>query len=301
MTFQASVVRVFIASPSDTAKARRLLREAMDEWNSLHAEDTAVILLPVLWERDATPQMGDRPQGIINRDLVDAADVLLGIFWTRLGSPTSEAASGTVEEIERFIEAGKPVLIYFSDEPVRPDSVESEQYERLKDFRASLHDRGLYDTFSSPAELERKAGRALTKTVRTRFRSVMLTPEALDGAGLASPSGPRASLLAHTTREREIRGYSKSGRPQYTTRERLLIENQGTAAAEDFTFRFETDADSDAPPPSTWGNEDVVSKLPPGGSLEYPIALSMATAPQFDIVFSWTEDGTAYTDRQTLR
>jgi hypothetical protein len=69
------------------------------------------MLLPVMWERDATPDLGDRPQGIINRQLVDVCDVLIGTFWAKLGTPTSEAESGTAEEIERFIKAGKPVLI----------------------------------------------------------------------------------------------------------------------------------------------------------------------------------------------
>jgi hypothetical protein len=89
MTFPATVVRVLIASPGDTGQARLLLRDVLQEWNSLHAEDSSVMLLPVMWERDATPEMGDRPQGIINRQLVDASDILVGIFWTRLGTPTS--------------------------------------------------------------------------------------------------------------------------------------------------------------------------------------------------------------------
>jgi hypothetical protein len=115
--FDARVVRVLIASPGDTVNERQVLRGALEDWNGINA-DQGVMVLPLMWERDATPEMGDRPQGVINRQLVDLADLLIGVFWTRLGTPTSEAESGTVEEIERCIEAGNPVLLYFSSKPV---------------------------------------------------------------------------------------------------------------------------------------------------------------------------------------
>jgi len=94
MPLNALVVRVFIASPSDTVNARRALRQTLEDWNSDHAEHDKIMLLPILWERDATPEVGDPPQAIINRQLVDVADMLIGVFRTRLGTPTGEAESG---------------------------------------------------------------------------------------------------------------------------------------------------------------------------------------------------------------
>jgi len=293
MTFPATVVRVLIASPGDTGQARLLLRDVLQEWNSLHAEDSSVMLLPVMWERDATPEMGDRPQGIINRQLVDASDILVGIFWTRLGTPTSEAESGTAEEIERFISAGKPVLIYFSQEPVVPNSIDGEEYERLNKFRENLRARGLFDGYSSQEELWRKASAALTRTIRQRFR-VEVSERPFEA------SRPAAHLLARIEREREMRGFSTSGRPQYTTRHTLVIENNGTAPAEDLSFAFESDVGDDEPP-TTFGNEAPVKRLAQGGSLTYPLAVSMGTADQFDVVMQWREGDTSRNERQTLR
>jgi hypothetical protein len=62
--------------------------------------------------------MGERPQAIINRQLVDDADLLFAVFSTRLGSPTGVAESGTAEEIERLRGMQKPVLVYFSQAPL---------------------------------------------------------------------------------------------------------------------------------------------------------------------------------------
>jgi hypothetical protein len=293
MTFPATVVRVLIASPGDTGQARVLLRDVLQEWNSLHAEDAHVMLLPVMWERDATPEMGDRPQGIINRQLVDASDVLVGIFWTRLGTPTSEAESGTAEEIERFIRAGKPVLIYFSQEPVVLNSIDAEEYKRLDTFRESLKDRGLFDGYSSQDELWRKATAALTRTIRQRFK--IEVPERPFEA-----SRPAARLLARIEREREMRGLSRAGLPQYTTRHTLVIENNGTAPAEDLTFTLETEV-GDNEPPTAFGNEEPVKRLAQGGSLTYPLAVSMGTASQFDVVMHWRQGDESRNESQTLR
>jgi hypothetical protein len=33
--------------------------------------------------------MGDEPQKIINKRILKDADLLVGIFWTRLGTPTT--------------------------------------------------------------------------------------------------------------------------------------------------------------------------------------------------------------------
>ena len=55
MTYQATVVRVLIASPGDTVNERRVLREAIEDWNSLHGE-LGVYLQPMMWEREATPE-----------------------------------------------------------------------------------------------------------------------------------------------------------------------------------------------------------------------------------------------------
>jgi hypothetical protein len=268
-----------------------LLRDVLQEWNSLHAEDAHVMLLPVMWERDATPEMGDRPQGIINRQLVDASDILVGIFWTRLGTPTSEAESGTAEEIERFIRAGKPVLICFSQEPVVPNSIDAEEYERLNTFRESLKERGLFDGYSSQEELWRKATAALTRTIRQRFR--VEVPERPFEA-----SRPAARLLARIEREREMRGLSRAGRPQYITRHTLVIENNGTAPAEDLRFTFEAGDDE---PPTAFGDEEPAKRLAQGGSLTYPLAVSMGTANQFDVVMQWREGDESRNERQTLR
>jgi len=100
--------------------------------------------------------MGDRPQAIINKQVLKDCDILIAIFWTRLGSPTGVAASGTVEEIEEHIAAGKPAMIYFSSAPVVADSIDPDQYAALKAFKAECQRRGLIEFYDSLADFREK-------------------------------------------------------------------------------------------------------------------------------------------------
>ena len=94
MPFRSETYRVLIASPSDLEEERRAATEAINEWNAQHAAAAAVILLPIKWETHALPEAGVRPQDAINRQLVKMSDLLIGMFWTRLGTNTGIAEFG---------------------------------------------------------------------------------------------------------------------------------------------------------------------------------------------------------------
>jgi hypothetical protein len=123
-------------------------------------------LLPVRWETDAVPELGNRPQEILNQQFVDSCDCLVGIFWTRIGSPTGVAPSGTVEEIERLRGKGKKVLLYFSRRQAKIDDIEPGQLTQLREYRASLQKSGYYETFSDLVDFRDKLSRQIDVTVR---------------------------------------------------------------------------------------------------------------------------------------
>ena len=56
----------------------------------------------------------DNPQEVINEQVVSKSDILLGVFWSKLGTPTNTHSSGTIEEIIYFISQGKEVIIILS-------------------------------------------------------------------------------------------------------------------------------------------------------------------------------------------
>lgn len=150
-----------IASPGDVRGERNLVREVLQEWNAVNAEHRGTVLLPLGWEMNVAPEMGDQPQSIINKQILGDADVMVGIFWTRLGTPTQNYGSGSVEELEQHMAAGKPTMIYFSGAPVMPDSIDMAQYSALKAFRASCQSRGVYEVYSDLTDFRQKFSRQL--------------------------------------------------------------------------------------------------------------------------------------------
>ena len=153
MAYSATVLHVLIASPSDVEEERRIIERSLHDWNALNAEELGIVLLPVMWESHSAPSMGDRPQGVINRQVVRACDMLIGSFWTRLGSPTGLEDSGTVEEIKWFLKNSKPVMLYYSKAPIPQERLDLKQIESLNTFKASIKDKGLQDAYSDGADL----------------------------------------------------------------------------------------------------------------------------------------------------
>ncbi len=136
------IYRILIASPSDCSEEREAIPDIIRKWNISNSLSKAAILEPVKWETHAYPEMGDRAQAIVNKQIVDNCDILVGTFWTRIGSPTGKSVSGTVEEIEEFIAAGKLVLLYFSSVPIIPESIDRDQYGALVGYREQLEKEG---------------------------------------------------------------------------------------------------------------------------------------------------------------
>jgi hypothetical protein len=165
MPYQAIVYNVFLASPGDVAAEREIARKLILDWNNIHAFTRKIILLPIGWEHNTTPSTGDRPQEIINKQILEDADLLVGIFWTRVGTPTGKAVSGSVEEIEEHIASGKPAMLYFSSKPIDPNKIEQDQLEGVKKLKREYQSKALTETFDSVEDFAAKFQRHLALKV----------------------------------------------------------------------------------------------------------------------------------------
>lgn len=148
MSYISVAYKVMIASPSDVGVERSIIREVISRWNNAHSESRKIVLMPIGWETHSAPEMGGRPQDILNKQIANSCDLLIGVFWTRIGTATSEYESGSVEEIENHMKAGRPTMLYFSGAPVEYGSVDRIQYDKLAEFKKSCRDRGVYNEYS---------------------------------------------------------------------------------------------------------------------------------------------------------
>lgn len=166
MAYDARVLQILIASPGDVNEEREIMAEVINEWNYLNSRDRSIVLLPLRWETHTFPELGAGPQVSINKQIVDYCDMAVGVFWTRLGTPTSAAESGTAEELARVADAGKPVMLYFSRAKVDLQSVDLTEYARLTAFKDDLYPKALIENYSSPNEFRDTFRRQLAMRIR---------------------------------------------------------------------------------------------------------------------------------------
>lgn len=166
MAYEAKILEVIIASPSDVREERQIVREEIAEWNAIYARERKVALMPLGWETHTSPELSGRPQQLINDRVLTHADILVGIFWTQIGSPTGKAISGSIEEIEEHLKYDKPVMLYFSGIPVALEGVNQDQYKLLMQFKAWAKERGLIEVFDSRDDFRNKFKRQLPTTLR---------------------------------------------------------------------------------------------------------------------------------------
>lgn len=282
--FDAHVLKILIASPSDARGFRDSVEQSLHAWNTDRAEASSVILLPRRWESGAVPELtGEDGQSVINHQLVDDADVIVGVFNQTLGSETPRAASGTAEELERARDAGKPVHVYFSAMPIDRDH-DREQLAALDEFKKSLQKIGLYGAFDTTGDLEKKVRAAIEHDISS--------------LGLGGPAVRRrggAELAGHYRRDREP---DRNGR-MHTRRERIEVVNSGTSAAEDVQMRL-TSVDGDLAAPSMHDAGAPFTVPANGGTFTVPILAYAGTANHVRVDFSWTEDGEERTSAHSL-
>jgi hypothetical protein len=185
MARTAIVLNVLIASPSDVGEERNVVTDVIHAWNAAHYQTTGTMLHAVRWETHSYPASGDRPQAILNKQIVESGDILIGIFGYKLGTPTGTAQSGTIEEIEEFRKAGKYVALYFSKADV-PRSADRDQLKALEDYQRERQNDTLYGTFGTAEELRLLVTQHLPKIV------------ADVSAGLESPASATALPQAHS-------------------------------------------------------------------------------------------------------
>jgi hypothetical protein len=162
MPFDAVIYKILVASPGDVEDERRAIPEVIAEWNHINADARKVVLLPIKWETHSAPMIGGRPQAIINEQVVHGCDMLIGVFWTRIGSPTGVSESGTVEEVEWFINNDKPVMLYFSSKPVDAKKLDLDQYKSLRSFEDKMQKMGLTGSYENITDFRERLFRQIS-------------------------------------------------------------------------------------------------------------------------------------------
>lgn len=185
------ILRIVVASPSDVRAEREIVTEVVEELNRNLAAVVDLRLEVSRWETDAFPGFhAEGPQGWIDPRLrIQDCDLLIGIFWKRIGTKTPGGKSGTEHEFQTAYEewkaTGRPqIMVYFCQRPYMPLSkAETDQQGRVLEFKDAFPEQGLWWSYKGKLEFE--------KTLRSHLSQFILHRATLESseakAGSISP------------------------------------------------------------------------------------------------------------------
>ena len=153
-------LRVFLSSPGDLSEERTIFKAVIDESNRI-LSDSDIRFELVMWETDTYPSIGKDAQSIINEQIGDNYDIFIGLMWTRFGTPTPRAGSGTEEEFNLALEklernpANSRILFYFKDSsPESLSKIDLKQLEKVNEFKKQLRTKGLVWDYKNLGEFK---------------------------------------------------------------------------------------------------------------------------------------------------
>jgi len=155
---QPSEKRLILVAPDDVENEVDAIRATIDQANQLRRNQRLKLWY---WRTDSTPGLHlDGAQGLTDEQMrIPDADLVIAVFWSRLGTPVLEDASGTAHELrlawDSWRRTRKPVVwIYFCLRDVPQAALrDPSQFPALSDFRGSLPAEQSYSEFGTLEQL----------------------------------------------------------------------------------------------------------------------------------------------------
>ena len=294
MAYPTLALHLLISAPGDVpTEDLQVIRKTISQWNLNFGRVVGLTVLPVSWTEHAVAEFGERPQAILNDQIVDEADLAIALFYDRLGTPTGEAESGTAEEVKVLVEAGKPVAVLTNSAPRAPLSGPGlEERQRLTTYLAELRKSALVLDYAVAGDLVTHVNNFLSRATG-QFQGAVheskaeATPDASEGVW------PRAEV-------RESVRTDNKGRIKTERKWSLILHNTSSGPASEVDFSFE-----DLPADAFFQvirEEGPLGTIPPDGEMRFPLLLAMGSPGAVECVVTWTDAaGNERETRATVR
>lgn len=296
MAYPTLALHLLISAPGDVpVQDMATIRKTISQWNLNLGRVVGLTVLPVSWTEHAVAEFGDRPQAILNDQIVEEADFAVALFYDRLGTPTGEADSGTAEEIKVLVEAGKSVavLVNASARPPLGGSA-LEERKRLTEYLTDLRKTALVFDYANEGDLISHLNNFLSRATAQFQQSVEASKD-------EEPAGPDPSEGVWPRAEvRESVKTDNKGRLKTQRHWSLVLHNTSRGPASDVDFQF-----LDLPENAmfhVYREEGPLGTIPPGQEARFPLLLAMGSPDAVDCVVTWTDaSGNARETRATVR
>lgn len=172
--YHSEVYNIMIGSPSDIQEEVNTAINVINRWNYVNSESENIVLMPLHWSFSSYPTCGVHPQKSINKQLVSKSDLMISIFGARMGTPTDTEISGTVEEINKHLDAGKDVMVFFKLSIDDISSIDTQQLQKIKDFKESIKDRVLWCEFTNNEDFEKIINEKIQLFVNVHWKNTQV-------------------------------------------------------------------------------------------------------------------------------
>ena len=186
MSRTVSEYHCLLISPGDVAEERDALTDLANNWNAQIGKALDARVEMVRWEMHGVPDLSGEPQEVLNKQIVDGCDLGIALFWSRLGTATKDHPSGSFEEIQRLLDRGCRVMVYFKQGAIPQRQLDTKQFDALQKIKKDLMKKGIVSTFEDKHDLTQKVQLHLTSVI-----SGLLQKEQADSV---SPSVPAVAV-----------------------------------------------------------------------------------------------------------
>jgi hypothetical protein len=307
VAYSSLTLLLLISAPGDVGDDDlSVIRQTIDRWNFREGRRFApvpVTVIPLCWAENAYSEIGLRPQESLNRQLVDKADLVVAMFADRLGTPTGKAESGTAEEIQRMVAAGKHVSVVRSLAARSLAGSESVKEKlRLEEFLVEMKaHHGLVYEYSHGHQLAGHLENVLSSQAEHFLRGMSALPRGGDDADAGPSDTDSTKGVWPRTELTETIGADDNGRPTTKRRWYLVLDNRTGGVVRNVTHRFETATGSRDRRFDARHTADVIQVMAPDDAQRYPLAVNFATAGQAMCVVSWEDSRGRHETRATVR
>ncbi|MGM1063230.1 hypothetical protein [Saccharothrix sp. Mg75] len=242
-------IRIFVSSPGDVQDEREQCGRVVEELNAvlgLLVVDREIRLELIRWETHTHPDLAGHPQGVVDEQLGTEFDLFIGMMWSRFGTPTWSAGSGTEHEFRaahtgwRARRRPAHILFYFCEAPV--DGPDEAQWAAVRAFRRELEQLGLVGVYDDRARFADKLRLDLVHVLGRMLRGTSAPAAVVLPANLAVARELVASVAAEYDRVRA----TMPGGSARTVRMEVIASTLRTMARSTFPLLAELTTASDS-------------------------------------------------------
>lgn len=154
MSRKTNLLTILLSSPRDVSETEiQCVKKAVADWSQRRQGPVSFVLITGV--ENSHSELNIRPQAAVNNQVTSKVDCVFAIFADRLGTPTGESESGTVEEVKFASETGKFVSVARSLLPRKPltDPEDIQQLQRLVEYLDDLGRNAFIAKYSNLEEL----------------------------------------------------------------------------------------------------------------------------------------------------